>query len=198
MDIVFRRKESHMQHKDNRVLESVKILVNNLLLGTNQFFKEEQKIIRFILFFCFFLEIQNAQGSHVQKNIYIWKRKRVVFKVGAGNMFTKAQPNSLWQGTEEKVTACAAAKFRRFKKVLLYLQWMWLMSGRPRESGWLIRCYFQWRGNQGFFFFFVLFEIHFLVKLGKMHFFLEGGGGNFNLLWWGRQYTNVHRGHGAR
>lgn len=68
-------------------------------------------------------------------------------------MFTKAQPNSLWQGTEEKVTACAAAKFRRFKKVLLYLQWMWLMSGRPQEIRWLIPCYFQWRGDQVFCFF---------------------------------------------
>lgn len=81
------------------------------------------------------------------------QKKKLVFKVGAGNMFTKAQPNSLWQGTEEKVTACAAAKFRRFKKVLLYLQWMWLMSGRPREIRWLIPCYFQWRGDQVFCFF---------------------------------------------
>lgn len=91
-----------------------------------------------------------------------------MFKVRAGNMFTKAQPNSLWQGTEEKITACAAAKFRRFKKVLLYLQWMWLMLGRPWESGWLIHCYFQRKGDQGFFFF-PLCGIHFLVKLRKMH-----------------------------
>lgn len=76
--------------------------------------------------------------------------KKLVFKVSPGNMFTKAHPNSLWQGTEEEVTACAAAKFRRFKKVLLYLQWMWLMLGRPRESGWLIHCYFQKRGDRGF------------------------------------------------
>lgn len=65
-------------------------------------------------------------------------------------MFTKARPNSMWQGTEEKVTQCAAAEFRRFKKVLLYLHWMWLMFGRPWESRWLIHRYFQRRGDQGF------------------------------------------------
>lgn len=87
-----------------------------------------------------------------------------------GNVFTKARPDSLWQGTEEKVTACAAAKFRRFKKVLLYLRWMWLMLGRPWESGWLIHCCFQTRGDQGFFFFFFfLFRTHFPVILRKMH-----------------------------
>lgn len=116
------------------------------------------------------------------------KRKKPAFKVRAGNMFTKAQPNSLWQGTEEKVTACAAGKFRRFKKVLLYLQWMWLMLGRPWESGWLIHCCFQKRGDQGF------FSIHFLVKLRKMHTLsgelaisiCSGKGGALQ-----RQYTNA-------
>lgn len=29
-------------------------------------------------------------------------------------MFTKAQPDSLWQGTEREVTACATAKFAGF------------------------------------------------------------------------------------
>ena len=116
------------------------------------------------------------------------ERKRPVFKVSPGNMFTKAQPNSLWQGTEEKVTACAAAKFRRFKKVLLYLPWMWLMLGRPRESRWLIHCYFQRRGDRGF--------LQDSLKLREMH-ALSGelaisicsGKG----LHYSRQYTNAHR-----
>lgn len=112
-------------------------------------------------------------------------------------MFTKAQPNSLWQGTEEKVTACAAAKFRRFKKVLLYLQWMWLMSGRPRESGWLILCRFRRRGDQGFFSFFSP-RLHFLVILRKM----RALSGELAIsIWLGegrapsaRRYTNPRRG----
>lgn len=82
-------------------------------------------------------------------------------------MFTKAHPNSLWQGTAEKIAASCAAKFRRVKKVLLYLQWMWLMLGRPRESGWFslwIFFLFQGKGWSRFF-----FRIHFVVKLRKMH-----------------------------
>lgn len=45
--------------------------------------------------------------------------EKAVFRVREGNMFTKVHPDSLWQGTEEKVTACAAASFKRLKKVLL-------------------------------------------------------------------------------
>lgn len=86
----------HIQYKYNgKRHESVKISVNNLLLGLDPFFKEEQKIIRFILFFSFFHEMQNAQDTHIQKKKNPHQRKKLVFKVGAGNMFTKAQPNSL-------------------------------------------------------------------------------------------------------
>lgn len=65
-------------------------------------------------------------------------------------MLTKAHPNSLWQGTEQKVTECAAAKFRRFKKVLWCLPWMWLKSGMPWKSGWLIHCCFRGRVIKAF------------------------------------------------
>lgn len=58
----------HIQYKYNgKRHESVKISVNNLLLGLDPFFKEEQKIIRFILFFSFFHEMQNAQDTRIQK-----------------------------------------------------------------------------------------------------------------------------------
>lgn len=45
------------------------------------------------------------------------------------------------------------------------------MLGRPRESGWLIRRYFQRKGDQGFFF---LSGIRFIVKLRKMHCLMWG------------------------
>lgn len=58
----------HIQYKYNgKRHESVKISVNNLLLGLDPFFKEEQKIIRFILLFSFFHEMQNAQDTRIQK-----------------------------------------------------------------------------------------------------------------------------------
>lgn len=58
----------HIQYKYNgKRHESVKISVNNLLLGLDPFFKEEQKIIRFILFFSFFHKMQNAQDTRMQK-----------------------------------------------------------------------------------------------------------------------------------
>lgn len=94
------------------------------------------------------------------------KRKRPVFKVNAGNMFTKAHPNSLWQCTAEKIAACSAAKFRRVKRSFCTFSecdWCW---ASPEKVGGSVIAIFPPQ-KEGWFRFF--FRIRFLVKLRKMH-----------------------------